>query len=91
MNIKTNHQTRPVLSGFELPESVKSEFDYYQTESDLDSGSFFKYKGQYYDLSQFVSCNIKCWQCCHNESYFSGLFVKFTDDLESVIVASYYS
>jgi hypothetical protein len=91
MKIITNNQPREILSGWELPENLRSEFDYYETNDDFYSASFFKYKGKYYDLSQFVRCNIEGWQGCHNDSYFSGLFIKFTNSNDAVIVASYYS
>lgn len=90
MNIITNNKPRHLIYGYELPEKVKAEFDYYSGD-DLNDAAFFKYKGQYYDVNQFTRCNIEGWQGCHNDTYFSGLFIKFTDDLESVIVAQYYS
>lgn len=90
MQITTNNQARQILHGFELSEKAKAEFDYY-SEDELDNAMFFKYKGQYYDINQFTRCDIEGWQGCHNDTYFSGLFIKFTDNQESVIVAQYYS
>lgn len=90
MKITTNNKPRQLIYGYDLPEKLKAEFDYYSRD-DLNDATFFKYKGQYYDIDQFVRCDIEGWQGCHNDTYFSGLFIKFTDDLESVIVAQYYS
>ena len=90
MKITTNNKPRHLIYGYELPEKVRAEFDYYSND-DLNDATFFKYKGQYYDISQFTCCDIKGWQGCHNDTYFSGLFIKFTEDSESVIVAQYYS
>lgn len=90
MKIITNNTSRPLIYGYELPEKVKHEFDYYSAD-DLESAMFFKYKNHYYDLAQFTCCDIKGWQGCHHDTYFSGLFIKLTNDNESVIVATYYS
>lgn len=99
MKIVTNNQPRHLIYGFELSESEKQEFDYLD---DIGSASFFRYKGNLYDLGEFmrIDANIaphpqredwENWQGYASDSYFSGVLVRYDSDNESVIVGSYYS
>jgi hypothetical protein len=103
LTIHTNHVPRPVLSAFDLTAEELKEFDYLQE----DEGSFFRYKGQVYDLGEF--CRVidpgakRChptecaepafagWHGYMSSSFFSGMLIKYTDDCERVIVAQYFS
>lgn len=51
--IKTNNVPRQVLYGYELTEKEAAEFDYIEAD-DFYAHSFIRYKGQVYDLSEFV-------------------------------------
>lgn len=53
MKIITNNVPRQILYGFELTEKEKAEFDYLDSE-EIKTHSFFRYRGQVYDLSEFV-------------------------------------
>lgn len=95
MNIITNNIARPILYSYELPKEVLKEFDYYNTEQ-LEQASFFKYKGSYYDLGNFIRINtddpgFKLWDGAQGNSWFSGVLVRCTNDNEAVIVGRYYS
>lgn len=93
ITIVTNHQYRPILSSYDLPKEALKEFYHYYTEQ-LEQASFFKYKGIYYDLSNFMrtkSEEFKGWDGVHSDSYFSGILIKLSKDCESVIVGRYYS
>ena len=91
LTIYTNNVPRNVLYGYELSPAEQAEFDYMD---DINDGSFFRYKGQVYDLGEFMrvtdtmeNCHgFKGWDGYHGDSYFSGVLVKYTDDCEQVIV-----
>ena len=103
LTIRTNHKPRPVLQRYELTEKESAEFDYLAP----DEGSFFRYKGHVYNLGEFcrviapgagrmhpTECDnpgFAGWDCYASDSFFSGVLVKYVDDLESVIVAQYFS
>lgn len=53
MEIKTNHKPRPIIYGFELSPAERAEFDYLDDDR-LDNASFFRYKGEVYDIGEFV-------------------------------------
>ena len=61
MRIRTNHQPRPILHPWELSPKELQDFDYQlgglppTEENWSNSGArFFRYKGQLYDLGEFV-------------------------------------
>lgn len=97
MKIVCNNCPRDVLSGYELTDKEKSEFEYLDS---IDDGSFFRYKGQVYDLSEFMRitpsiaphCQRPGWEKFDgysSDSFFSGLLVRYVDDFERVIVGTY--
>lgn len=95
MEIITNNVARFTIDGFALTQKERKEFDYIDW-SKIDAGegsaTFFCYKGQLYDLSQFMrtgSVELSAWDGVAAETYFSGILVKLTG--ESVIVARYFS
>lgn len=92
MKITTNNRPRPLLSGWQLPESARAEFDYYDDETFSDA-SFFSYKGQFYDLGQFTRSAIPGWDGSIAELWFAGLLVKLveTDTGPGVIVGRWFS
>ncbi len=64
MEIKTNHQSRPLLDWWDLTEKEKKEFDYIDNEEDsmcppichillFPTCRFFRYKGVIYDIKEF--------------------------------------
>ena len=93
LEIITNHQPRPIVYGYELSEKEKKDFDYLESD-DLEYNAFFKYKGQVYDLGEFMRINdnedLEGWDGYSGDSYFSGTLVKLIDE-ENVIVGRYYS
>ena len=99
LTITTNSVPRNIIYGYELPESVRPDFDYIDAE-DFDGHAFIQYKGRYYDLSDFMRIephnSFNCitefqnWSGYQGESYFSGVLIKWVDD-ERVIVGRYYN
>ena len=95
LTIKTNNVPRPIIYGYELTDKERSEFDYYDS-ADLDYATFFRYKGSIYDLDEFMLVtdtmkSFRSWDGYCSDSFFSGILVRYSDDFESVIVATYYS
>ena len=87
MKIITNNNYRPIIYWHELTESEQSEFsDLYD---DVEESSFFRFKGEVYDLSDFLRApedmfkdQLHGWDGYKNESFFSSILVKFSDDNE---------
>ena len=95
MRIKTNHQYRDILYSHELTARELADFDYLECP---DSASFFRYKGQIYDLGEFMRIDrimerlpdgFESWHGYHSDSFFSGLLVRYLPDYEQILVAQY--
>lgn len=95
MEIITNNQWRDFLYGYETPESVlESDFDYLEESEQTDG--FIKYRGNYYHISQFMilpdTCDIPdTWQGIEQDSAFSGVLVRISDDGEQYQIATFIS
>ena len=91
VTIKTNNVPRAVLTGAQLNDREKAEFDYY-TNDELENALFFRYKGDVYDIGEFLYApeSLKPWHGYSSTSYFSGVVIRYTDDMESVIVGVYW-
>lgn len=88
MKILTNHQSRPILEQHNLTTEELKEFDYLKD----GEGSFFRYKGNVYDLGQFMVWNNTSkpnWDGYRCDSYFSGIVIKFSTDYDEVTVGTY--
>lgn len=90
MRITTDHKWKDFVYGYELPEKIKKDFDYLDPE-DLEYNRFMKYKGSYYDLHEFIRVeNMENWNGVYNDSYFSGVLVELSGDLDQYRIGSYY-
>lgn len=98
MGIKTNNVPRNIVYGYELTQQEREEFDYLDFDGDDAEGtmrSFFRYKGNVYDLGDCMRVepmNSLCagWDGYYGESYFSAVVVRFVNDAEQVIVGHAY-
>ena len=90
--INTNNIPRDVVSGAELDDKEKAEFDYY-TIDELHEASFFRYKGNVYDMDDFLLApeSLEPWHGYFSTSYFSGIVIKYANGRENVIVGRYFS
>lgn len=99
MQIITNNKPRHIIYGFELSNKEKEQFDYLDN---IEECSFFRYKGEIYDLGEFMRIDKAVaphpqrpewedWDGYSSDSYFSGVLVRYTSDYEAVIVGRYYS
>lgn len=99
MEVITNHHWYDVLSGYELTAKERKEFDYLDDE-EIMAPRFFRYRGQVYDLGEFMrvpkdqpwaGVNIRSWDGYVSDSYFSGVVVRFDEDGERIQVGTYLS
>ncbi len=93
MKIKTDHKWKNFKYGYELPKGQRHWFDYLD---DIDSGTFIQYRGHWYSLDQFMQLDSKCpivgnWDGVHNDSYFSGVLIRISEDCEQYQIATYIS
>jgi len=94
MEIITNHQYRMILSFFDLTEKEQKNIrDHYDTIKD---SSFFRYRGNVYDLGDFMRNNDNSpfcneWDGYHNDSFFSSVLVKYSSCNDAVKVGLAFS
>lgn len=83
MQIHTNNIPREVVYWHELTNVERAEFDYLDREGQSDT-TFFRYKGNVYDLGEFMrapaDANFNGWDGYANDSFFSGVVVKYARD-----------
>jgi hypothetical protein len=96
ITVRTNNVPRDIIHGFELDEKERKEFDYLdwdQEDGKWMYATFFRYKGELYDLGEFVVTpdSLKPWHGYQCDSYFSGTVVKYVNHNEQVIVGTYTS
>lgn len=96
LKIRTNRQPRETVRWYELTAKERAEFDYLDTEERQSDAEFVRYKGWTYDLAEFMRVppgadEMAKWDGYHGDSYFSGVLVKWVDDNERVIMATYFS
>ena len=84
MKVITNKQKREMLNFYDLPEK---EQEYYK---ELEESSFFKFKGEYYSLADFMRLDGNAyWHGSCNFTYSCGLFVRREDG--QIIVGTFYA
>ena len=96
LRITTNYVPRDVIEGYELSEEERAEFDYIdweKVEAGEESASFFRYRGQLYDLGEFQTSSelpaesvLREWDGYLSDSFFSAVVVRYCDDYERVVV-----
>ena len=99
MQIITDHKFRNLLYGYELTPKERADFDYVE---DIDSHSFFRYRGHVYDPDDFMATphneparqelnELSDWDGYQSDSYFSGVVIKYSSDFEQVKIGLYLS
>lgn len=95
--IRTNNVPRDLIDAWELSPKERTKFDYLgwqALEDGHDSATFFRYKGALYDLGEFQRVPFSyspfaSWDGYMSDSYFSGLVVRFVDDMDRCVVGRY--
>lgn len=94
ITIITNNAKRDLLSGWELTDKERAEFDYIENFEECGN-IFFRYRGSLYDTGEFVRTPqnepFDRWDGVQPDTYFSGILIRYTNDFESVVVARYFS
>lgn len=96
LKIITNHRWREFISGFELTEKEKKEFDYMSKE-EIEEGTFFRYRNWIYTLGDFMRIDkgmfedFADWNGYASDSFFSGVLIKISDDGDQYQIATYIS
>ena len=86
--IITNNVPRDVLLGDELTAKELEEFGYLDAD-EIGGHSFFRYRGEVYDLGEFMvapSSPISDWDGYLGDSAFSGVVFRYAENCERVIV-----
>lgn len=93
IKVHTNNVPRDIVAGFYLTEKEREQFDYLDWSLDITEwgSSFFKYKGQWYDLNEATITNVVGWDGYYADSAFSCTLIKLVNDGESVIVGQIFS
>lgn len=95
MKLRTNNIARSLWNWHDLDDKQKSELDWRDTDELQESFLGFIYKGQIYDLSDFVKLDddnypINGWHGAFAQSAFHAIVIKMTDD-NFVIVGQVFS
>ena len=97
MEIITNGHERELVCFFELPESVRADFDYVDAEEQC-SPRFFRYRGCWYDVNEFMAVNadrhapdsfasLAGWDGYQADTHFSAVLIRWGADCDSVVPA----
>lgn len=94
VRVTTNNVPRDIVDAYELTAAEREDFDYLDWDAideGNDSASFIRFKGQLYDLGEFMRPNypgesdLSGWHGVRTDSYFSALVVKLVGDDQVVI------
>ena len=100
LKIITDNKYRPVLYWYDLLPKEQEEYAYLEP---VDKGffGFFRYRKWCYCLQDFMRVDynapfkenipFKGWDGYHNDSFFSGVLVKYSECGDAVKVATYIS
>jgi len=99
LSIKTNNQPRPLFPPCELSateqQKLRQQFDWMSDDEFHSDFSFFKYRGDYYNLADFMRVDVANgspfvgWHGYSSDTYFSGVVVKLCGN--DVVVGRYFS
>lgn len=95
ITIKTDHKWKQFSYRYEVPKKVLKDQFSHLDEDDASDG-FFKYKGYWYHLSDFMALRgddspFGKWDGYSGDSYFSGVLIKTSSDGEQYMIARYMS
>lgn len=99
MRVITNNIPRDLVDAYELTAEERTEFDYLDwpaIDAGTDSATFFRYRGNLYDLGEFTRDygitkgsglpeHLATWDGYLPESAFSAVVVRIVDDNHVVV------
>ena len=84
LKIRTSNKWREFVDVYDVPKKViADQFDYNH------GSSFFKYKGYWYNLDQFMRGGPAAWDGIHNDSAFSGVLIRLNPSDGTFQVATF--
>lgn len=100
LTVVTNNVPRDILDAYELSPKERESFDYLDWEAIADgreSASFFRFRGQLYDLGEFsrdygitrgsgLPDHLARWDGYMGETAFSAMVIRIVEDGERVVV-----
>ena len=96
LSIITNNHERQFKYGYEVPESVKADFDHLSDDEMMDG--WIQYRSVWYHLSDFMHISVPSdnmfftgWHGYSSDSFFSGVLIKISDDGETYQIGTYLS
>jgi hypothetical protein len=99
IKIQTNNHERLIVDAYELAAGERAEFDYLDWDAidkGEDSASFIRYHGVTYDLGEFQTTHGMpefsprvAWDGYLSDSFFSGIVVRYSDDMDHVVVGTF--
>jgi len=93
MRIITDNKWKNFLYGDEVPKKVLDDYDWLDGEAKQDG--WIKYKGEYYHISDFIYTvripepKLKSWDAYKSDSYFSGIVIKLSPDIQQYKIGLY--
>ena len=94
LTIKTDHKWKPFLYRYEVPDAILADLFAHLPEDEYGDG-FFQYRGRYYHTSDFMRIehneDMKDWQGYAGDSYFAGIVIRLSDDVEAYQIGAYCS
>jgi len=86
ITIKTNNVPRELLMWHELTDKEREGLDYIKVPDERGT-DFFRYKGQIYDVHEFMTTSTlpdehpwRKWQGYQTDSFFSGIVIRYPFD-----------
>lgn len=94
MEVISNGVARDMISFYDLPLKVQGQVS--QNYENAEHFDWVRYKGEWYCMEDFMRVPrdgelLLEWDGYLNDTYFSGVLVKFVDNGERVIFGRYYS
>lgn len=95
VKVTTNNVPRVVIDAWELTAKEREDFDYVDwagVEDGTSGASFFRYRGELYDLGEFERATpaVPGWDGMQSDSHFSGIVVRYANEsCETVVVGTY--
>lgn len=95
--VKTNLMPRYRIDWYELSEAEQKELDYIDSDEQEAAFSGFRFKGQVWDLGEFVrteeggALHKADWHGCSAQSAFHGVVVHMCSDNDYVVVGQVFS
>lgn len=106
LTVRTNNVPRLLIDAYQLTAAERADFDYINwaaIEAGEDSATFFRFRGQLYDLGEFTTTygitrgaglpdHLAKWDGYMSESAFSAVVVRLCpDDNAYIVVGRIYS